>query len=370
MIEVHMAASGSTPARTALPLAHCMFVIHSVDPYCYELGQIFALPNGFKYRHRYDERWVDASVRDNLDAVAGQDVLVVFWNSETKKLLPLRWGKIENAQKVGRIHYFEYRLLEFVAYKNDAAQRQAQINAFNETFQGFHPDIIGYGETGFRASVLSSEAGLSMLRADYDNLTNWGNVLDEAARASIFRGFEFLKIIDLQESGRKLNPIEGRYEIRSNRTYTLRVFQIIPNFQDSTIRPHDIELNAFAEQIQILRRRQSAVGKYDILTFIFRPSRLRPADQTALELVPVHDGLPQAQFQRLYIPVRMKADKAQSVARGVGVLAGIALVFLPLFFGVQDRPLTGYLGLMLFILSLTGGDGIRSIIEPFRNRKY
>ncbi len=347
-----------------------MFVIHSVEPYCYELEQIFALPTGFKYRHRYDERWVDDSLRNNIEILIGQEVLIVFWNTETKKLLPIRWGTVENAQRVGRILYFEYRLGDFVAYKSDPAQRHSQVNAFNETFQGFHSDVIGQGEYGFRTSVMTSESGLTLQRAEYDNLTNWGNVLDEAAKASVFRGFEFLKIIDIQDGVRKLAPNNGIYELLSNKTYTLRIFQFIANPQYARIQPHDMDLNAFADQLQILRRRQTAVGKYDILTFIFRPGRLGAADQTGLELVPVHDGrFPQAQFQRLYIPVCMKAGKTESLLRGFGLIAGIVLVFVPLFFGLTDRPWAGYIGLMLFILSLTGTDGVRSIIEPFRKHR-
>jgi hypothetical protein len=267
------------------PDQYC-FVIHSVPPYCYEFYQIFALPSGFQYRQRYDERWVEHSLRNDLNTIIGKEVLIVFWNASTATLYPVRWGRVSTAQKVGRIFYFEYVLTDFVGYKADANARSAQILAFNDTFTGFHQEIVERTPPEIKTSVFATDVGQHLPRTTFNDLTNWGNIVDAVAQAPVFKGMEFLKIIDLREGLEKtLAPFGNGYQLRDRHTYRLRVFQIVPNPLETSA-PHDIELNSFVDQIQILRKRQTAVGKYDVLTYLFKLSGVPSGEQTAFEIRP------------------------------------------------------------------------------------
>jgi hypothetical protein len=307
-------------------------------------------------------------LRGKMAELERRDVLLIFLDVTAKRLIPLRWGIIQKAQKIGRIYHFDYILGNFVSYKADRDQLLSQISGFNEQFHGFHRNNIPSDTVGLRANVFVSEVGESLQRTSSEDLDSWSNILDEVSQASVFQGVEFLKLIEISAGNEKLSAVGDGYRLKLGKTYRLKVFQIVPNPKEQ-LQVHDIELNALQGQMQILRRRQTAVGKYDILTYLFRPTRVRRGDKTGLELVPVQDRSgPRSQFQRLYIPIEIARDRTRSIFQVIGITVSLILIFVPLYFGVRDNPLPGYLGLIIFFLALTGADGVREIFEPFRKR--
>jgi hypothetical protein len=58
----------------------------------------------------------------------------------------------------------------------------------------------------------------------------------------------------------------------------------------------------------------------------------------------------------------------ESFLRLAGMLIGLGLIFVPPVFGLEHHPLSGYVGMIAFVLSIIGMDGIKKAFEPFRVR--
>lgn len=348
---------------------HYCFVIQSVEPYCYDFIPIFALPEGFLYRQRYDERWVSGNIQSAPEEMIGQKVLVMFWDSTRQVLFPVRWGVVETAQSVGRILYFEYRLASLATYHCDLDPRTAQIEGFNQTFRGYHPHLFRpVAAPGLAEYVFSSEIGQQVGETSFDDLSNWGNVLDTVASADIFKGVEFLKILEVLDSSlAQIKPVSGIFGLRDGVTYRMKIFQMIPNPTGSHSQPHDIELNSFSDHIQILRRRQKAVGKYDLLTYVFRVSGVPAGEQTALEISPITEQAnTPLNFLNLYLPVSVDRPSGFKVLlRLLVLLASLGLIFIPLFNHVYEPPVFA-IGIIAFVLSLVGWENLMKEVSHLR----
>ena len=348
------------------------FVIQSVDPYRFDFLNIFALPTGFEFRQRYDQRWVDPILRDGaLAKLAGERVLVAFWDRATKRLVPVRFGQISEATPVGKVAYFRYDLGEFVRYAASPDARRAFLQQFNNDLHNHHGenkiDSTGALELCvFRLAVPLPES------ADATDLTQWGHALEEVASAECFASIEFLKIIGLREhndaAASWASVADHSYKLKNNRTYQLRIMQFIPHANEALPpAPHDLDLHAFEDQIRVLRRRQRAVGKYDVLNFVFRTSGFLQGGETSVEIVPVEkEGDLSARNQPLHIPIRVAGPTPLAKLARLGVFAaslGVAIV--PRLLGRSDTWITT-VALVGLILSLVGVQQFLSVFEPFR----
>jgi hypothetical protein len=53
-----------------------------------------ALPSGFRFRNRFDLQWVHQDLRQDIEAIAGERVLLILRDVDNNKLIPFRWGSI------------------------------------------------------------------------------------------------------------------------------------------------------------------------------------------------------------------------------------------------------------------------------------
>src|SRR6266536_603917 len=265
---------------------HCCFVVQAIVPYYYDLNQVLALPMGFRYRNRYQRQWVEPNLRDDASRALGRRVLIIMRDRERARLVPARWARIVVAQTVGDILYFEYLLEELVAYSREPERREADIEKYTAILDRNHPGLPGSpGEDLVRPSVFLSAAGPEFPTASADDLAAWGNVVAAVATADIYEKVDFLKIVGLSAADEQEVRVRGeRYELTANTVYTLRVFQTMPNFGDGRVAPHDLVLKTFPEHIALLRPRQRAVGKYDMLTFVLKVLDLPSGDHTPIEI--------------------------------------------------------------------------------------
>jgi hypothetical protein len=250
------------------------------------------------------------------------------------------------------------------------------VDGFNKTFAGFHSEIVGQPGQHFAPSVFRSRVGQQAGRTEFQNLRNWGDVLNLLAGSQVFQNVEFLKMLDVKEGLEKdVAPRFGAYELRRGRTYTLRVFQIVPNPSpgSSSSYPHDIQLNSFSEQIQILRRPQRAVGKYDVLSFVFKVADVPYGEQTALELRQLAPEESVAAAVRnpvggaggFYIPIVIQPPSAAERAiRLTGLVVGLLLIFVPILSGI-DAPIAVSVGTISFILTVAGWRQLGTVLPPF-----
>jgi len=276
------------------PHQHLCFIIHANVPYAYDFNAILALPAGFRYRNRFDERWVDPNLREDVEAATSVEVLLILRDQDANQLVPARWARIQLAQRIGRIYYFEYLLGDLVRYNPDEDKREEEIAQRTATLNQYHPALPGSAGQPLEApSVFRSVAGRQFPTAQAGDLTEWGNTVAAVARAKIFSRVEFLNVTGLFSlTGEPAQVYAEHFVVRPATVYQLRVFQGVPVPGDEVLEPHDIEIQTFTDHIVQLRARQRAVGKYDMLNFVLKTKRLAPRERSAIEipLVPNRNG--------------------------------------------------------------------------------
>ena len=199
-------------------------------------------------------------------------------------------------------------------------------------------------------------------KATFYDLTNWGNVVNVVAKAKVFETAEFLKVLDLTNgSGDSVVPHNEAFPLREGKTYSLRVFQIVPAKPEaSKWDAHDIELSAFSEQIGILKERQRVVGKYDVLTYVIKVAGLSSTERTAIELSAIPANQSQVLLSSIHLPVTIVAPSVLArIVRGLVIAASLALTFVPM---IWTTPVSGhswervlpFLGILGFTISLVG----------------
>ncbi len=358
--------------KSRQPSDICCFVVHSVQPYLHDVMQVLALPQGLLYRLRYDGLWVESTLRQNIVQLQGRQGLILFYDDTTKTLFPVRWSTIKVARQVGRIFYFELTLQELPGYESDLEARNAQVLGFNKTFNGFHHGLFveRNGQKVLELCVFPSGMGQQVGRIEFSDLTNWGNVVDAVGQTPSFERAEFIKILDLVNgSGKTISPHNEAYSLKDDKTYTLRVFQIIPNAGQSRGEPHDIELRTFSDQIRILRQRQRAVGKYDVLTYVLKVSGLAAGERTAVELVAIPVDAQKHTMTGLYLPVAAETPSLRSrIGRLVAVITSLALTFVPIVLDTGTWGTTiSFIGVIGFVLSIVGWRPLFKMLGLFKD---
>ena len=245
------------------------FIINSIIPYKFDVNQIVALRTGLTYRNRWKSQWVEPALSNNISELKSKEVLLVLRDWKKDRLIPLRWGTIYLATKIGDVFYFEYQLGDLVKYDSDEDARSKQIDAINRKFVQLHSGIARAIDGPIKPSVFMSQIHMQLEHSLDTDLDAWGNLVSALGDVEAFNGIEFIKIIDIKHLDERA-IIKGRaFELYANSTYELSVFQTIPKTEESPP-PHDIELKVLDSQVAVLRGKQRAVGRYDVLRFIFR----------------------------------------------------------------------------------------------------
>lgn len=346
---------------------HLCFIIHSHQPYCFDLNEILALPSGLRYRNRFDNQWIQPNLRNNIADLIGERVLILLRDVENNTLAPVRWGTITTVQSVGKIIYFEYLLGDLVEYDTAANVRQQEIIDRTATFAAEHSWLPGTaGLPMAEPSVFKSTAGSNFPTVEAADLTAWGNAISAIATAPIYRDIEFLKIVGLVgPNGSEVEIINESYRVDPNTVYTLRVFQHVPNPTTQLLPAHSIEVNTFSQHVVALRSKQRAVGKYDMLTFVLRVLNLSPGERTAMEIPHVPDAATNKQaLTSIYLPLVVRpARPARLALTGIILLASLVLMFFPKLTHLPD-DLVRNVATVVFILTLTGPSRMLATIWP------
>ncbi|MGL5826420.1 MAG: hypothetical protein ACRCYU_16655 [Nocardioides sp.] len=339
---------------------HLIFVINSAPPYCYDLNQILALPDGFRYRNRFDLAWLAPEIRDDVSALKSHRVLLTLRDMVNSRIIPARWGKLIDAHTIGHIAYFEYTLDETISYSQDAAVRMTEIDARTTKLAQMHSWLPGpKGQPLSDPAVFLSTYGEKLPTAPSRDIAAWGNTASAIASAPIFEGVEFLKIIELiTQRGESASVENEGFMVFEGVEYRLRIFQYMPNPGDIQVRPHPIECRTFAEHVVPLREMQQAVGKYDLLTFPIRVKSLPPGETTSLEIPHVPDAATTNRANAsLYIPLSTPDVRPTKQLQSLLVLMlSVVLILKPDiidFLGIGDTTVRN-LGMILLVITIAG----------------
>jgi hypothetical protein len=263
-------------------------ITNAIAPYCYDVSVIAGLPTNLSHRFRYRERWIKLD-RD-IKTTTGDEALIILRVQETGELIPVRFVRIEEILRVGDISFIEFRMRELCTMKaidqasehiNSALRIKGYVNKPGASLDSL---VLELEQSG--ASVLEK------LRVD-DEDENWAEMAKKLGTLSCFKDFSFLKVLDIRDVQGKVARITvdetGRYSfsLDPGRVYFLDVMQHVPWQIEETERiekPYDVELNAETEELEVLRKIQRVVGKYDLLRFIFKTSVAYETRHTYLEL--------------------------------------------------------------------------------------
>lgn len=156
-----------------------------------------------------------------------------------------------------------------------------------------------------------------------------------------YRDFSFLRILNIVDSNGTEAALfrdeTGKYsfKLEPGQLYFLDTLQYVPWVKDekeSLYEPYDVELKSESDEVQILRKTQRVVGKYDLLRFIFKTPVGYGSKHTFLEL----DDKQSAQSAKFglgafFLPIQIRPPLWMRCLRwfriSLGVLATVIFLF-------------------------------------------
>lgn len=318
---------------------YIVVIPNTITPYGYEMVPILAYPEGFKYRFRYDEEWVDKSLFLRND-LKGKEGYIVLRDFESGHLFPIRKIKLRSFQKIGKIFYIETVLGKLAPFDSDSSHRDNQVERFNNEFMKFHSALIDKNDPGknmkplvFLTNYIYENIKNEHKSSDVDEeLESFGNILACFKNISFFKDVQFLRLVSAEPFDKKIGKAyfqNGTLVFKEGADYEIQVAQFIVKTSESGLKQTDISINGDNRQIDILRGVQRAVGKYDILTFVIHVHDRGNANATFLD---VH-YLPKPSSQEigephLFIPVLIDKAKRKLINKII-----ISTIFLIVYIG-------------------------------------
>jgi len=354
---------------TESPTQHLCLIIHSHRPYCFDINQILALPSGFRFHNRFDIQWVHQDLRQDIESLKDQRVLLVLRDPDNNKLIPFRWGHLLNVERIAKTVLFDYHLENLIDYSNEDNVITEEINARTRMFADRHdwlPGDLGRGLT--TPAVFRSDVGFGLSTSDADNMQAWGNCVDAVSTAPCYLRMEFLKVVGLFDANNLRAPVmKEALLVKRNSMYVLSIFEYIPRpgSENESIPLHNLELTSFPDHVTTLVPKQQVVGKYDRLEFDLKVLNLGPGERTALAIPYQPDAATTATSSAtIYLPLST-AD-----SRHGQLIAALALAIVSLFFmfrpdiGNLSHEVVRNVATVIFILTVSGPSRTLASIWP------
>jgi hypothetical protein len=362
-------ADASAASATQKSGPHVCLIIHAHRPYCFDINQILALPSGFRFHNRFDIQWVHQDIRQDLEALKGQRVLLILRDSDTNKLIPFRWGDLFNVERIAKTVLFDYHLGELIEYSNEDNVIAEEINARTQALADRHPWLPGEQGRGLTTpAVFKSDVGHALRTSNADDLKAWGNCVDAVSTAPSYLRIEFLKIIALFDGHKRPAPvIDETLRVKRNSMYVLQIFEYIPKPgpENESIPLHNLELTSFPDHITTLVPTQQVVGKYDRLEFALKVLNLGPDERTALSIPYKPDAATTGTFSEiLYLPLSTRRSRhGQLLAALTLALASLYFMFRPNI-NMLPHEIVRNIATVVFVLTISGPSRTLAAVWP------
>jgi hypothetical protein len=267
-----------------------VMITNTIVPYCYDIHHVIGLPIDLSHRFRYRLRWVKGI--STAASLNNATALIVLRDFETSNLIPIRFVQIDRAVSFGDIWLLNFSLGGFVkgVYKTSIA------SCVNNSLQ-----TMGYQNLGHTSlECLCFQINDTVINPDWkqsesDEIAAWTTILDSVKNLDCYRHFSFLKIYQIRDLANNIYTVQpsrtvvgsSSYALDAGKAYFLETLQQIPWEIEETEfidYPFEIHLMTEPDVISPLRRIQKDVGKYDLLTFIFKVPDASKGKQTFLEI--------------------------------------------------------------------------------------
>jgi hypothetical protein len=348
---------------------HLCLIIHCHRPYCFDINQILALPSGFRFHNRFDIQWVHQDLRQDLESLKGQLVLLILRDPDNNKLIPFRWGRLFNVERIAKTVLFDYHLEDLIDYSNDDNVIAEEINARTREFANRHEWLPGEQGRGLTTpAVFRSDVGSGLSTSDANDMKAWGNCVDAVSTAPCYLRMEFLKVVGLFDSdNRRAQVVNETLRVKRNSMYVLSIFEYIPKPgpENESIPLHNLEITSFPDHVTALVPKQQIVGKYDRLEFDLKVLNLGPGERTALAIPYQPDAATTARASAtIYLPLSTRPSRhGQLVAALVLAAASLFFMFRP-DIGKLSQEVVRNVATVIFILTVSGPSRTLASIWP------
>lgn len=322
-----------------------VMVTNSIQPYCYDIAHVLGLPINFRHRFRYRDRWIKLS--ETIESLKCRPALLVLRDHDTGRLIPVRFVVIDNVIRVGDINYIDFRVQEYppVETLDDVSNEIEKWLGSNK-----HENSPGKALSCLLFNAETIEVEGAGGNSKVESYSEWSALLERLGKLECYKDFGFLRIVQVIDAKRRVATAtcdatgEYSYKLRPDRLYFLEAIQHIPWNIDATetiSKPYDVELKAETNEIEVLRRIQRVVGKYDLLRFIFKTPGGYKSRNSFLELESKQDEFStKFRLPGLFVPVRIEAPwlirAIRWIRRG---LEGLAILSV-----IGSNPLSVWLG--------------------------
>lgn len=322
-----------------------VMITNSIQPYCYDIAHVLGLPINFKHRFRYRDRWV--KLHENIGSLKSRPALLVLRDHDTGKLIPVRFVIIDTVVRVGDINYIDFRVQEYAP-----VEKLDEISIEIETWLASNTHANPPGQALscllFDAETIEVEGVVGSSKTDF--YSEWSMLLERLGKLECYKDFGFIRIIKVVDVKQRVATAsydssgEYSYKLRPNRLYFLEAIQHTPwniNVTEAISQPYDVELKAEINEIDVLRKIQRVVGKYDLLRFIFKTPEGYKNRNSFLELESKQEELStKFRLPALFLPVRIEAPWSVRVIRWIRTtLEGLAILSV-----IASNPLSAWLG--------------------------
>lgn len=348
---------------------HLCLIIHSHRPYCFDINQILALPNGFRFHNRFDIQWIHQDLRQDPESLTGQRVLLILRDPDNNKLIPFRWGSLFNVERIAKTVLFDYHLEDIIDYSNDDNVIAEEINSRTRQIASRHDWLPGEQGKGLTTpAVFWSDVGSGLTTSDAADMQAWGNCVDAVATAPCYLRMEFLKVVGLFDAADTRAPVVNEtLRVQPNTRYLLRIFEYIPKPgpENESIPPHDLVLTSFPDHVTTLIPKQQIVGKYDRLDFDLKVLNLGSDERTALAIPYKPDAATTATTSAIiYLPLSTPpSSHVQLVAALTLTAVSLLFMFWP-HVGNLPNELVRNVATIVFILTVSGPSRSLAAVWP------
>jgi hypothetical protein len=307
----------------------------TIEPYCYDIAHVLALPTYFPHRFRYRAKWINLPYK--TEDIKDRDGLVVLRNFETGDFIPVRYIQIEDVLSVGDINYIEFRVMNYFS----VAKIQLVSKGISETLRerGFE-NKGGHSLGNLVLEIDEKVIGESGEEITVEEHEKWSEILRVIGGLKCYKDFGFLRILHIRDTKRfSATAIQDEtkkytFSLKPSHLYFLDLIQQIPweiEKTESIKVPYDVELKSETDEVVILRKIQRVVGKYDLLRFIFKTPSGYTTKHSFLEVENKQGGeVAKYGLPALFLPIRIEPPGWMKVVLrvrlGLSVLAVITLL--------------------------------------------
>jgi hypothetical protein len=266
---------------------------NTISPYGYETVPVLATPDGFQYRFRFDEEWVQDSIVHRND-LSGKKGYIILRDFNTGQLLPIRCFTVDSFSKIGKMYFIEVTLGGLVSFDSEESHRQVQIDSFHKEFSQFNFSVIGTNPPGGNMEPLVFLTNFSLeIKNEHkhsdlnEEMESWGNILSCLKDIDFFTDVQFLRLVKIEPIDKNTGKSffkDDQLVLQEGADYKIQLAQFITKTSGPNITQTDIKISGDNRVISVLRGVQRAVGKYDILTFVIRVNKHGGSGATFLDI--------------------------------------------------------------------------------------